>query len=341
MNISVIYNGANGDTYLDEIVQSVTWFGDIYVAHRTLTITLLNTRDGNGPAETYEVGREVRFYSEGAERFRGFIFRTEIDQVGTLTITAYDESVYLAKNTDTKRFVNVTASQVVRTLCTEFDIEAGEIADTGYVIPKLILNNMTLWNMMTTALTVTYRQTGRRYFIYASVGRLNLVERNARLATNAIESATNLMTACYSQSIEDLRNQVRVIAGDINDPEKRPIIETVRDDESVARFGLMQALEQADSDAAAAEIKQLAAQRLADLNVIDDEATITALGYDDTYAGVSVYVYEPMTQIMGGYYVTADTHTYSAGLHTMALTLSATDDLPTMEYVPPYEPKED
>jgi hypothetical protein len=147
------------------------------------------------------------------------------------------------------------------------------------------------------------------------------------------------MTANYSQSIEDLRNQVRVIAGDINDPEKTPIIEIARDQDSVARFGLMQHLENADEDATAAQVKQLAEQRLVELNVIKDEAVLTALGYDDTYAGTCVYVYEPMTRIVGGYYVTADMHSYSNGIHTMELTLSATDELPTLEYVPPAESK--
>jgi hypothetical protein len=333
MNIRVLYNG---EYYIEEIVQSVEWSGDTQQAYRRLTVSLMNTNDGSKRLLNFEVGRELRFYSEAVELFRGIIFRREIAQDGSMTLTAYDENVYLTKNTDTRKFTNMTASQIIRKLCTEFDVAVGEITDTKHVIPKLILRDMTLWNMFVTALTETKKKTGRRYFIDAKEGRLYLTERKARKATYLLENKTNVHTASYSQSIEELRNQVRVIGG----TDDAPIIAAASDDYSAQRYGLMQHLENADSEATAAEVRQLADQLLRDLNVIEDEASITALGYDDTYAGVSVYVYDEITGIVGSYYVSADTHTYSNGAHIMSLTLSATDDLPTLEYVPPAEPVE-
>ncbi|MNP82557.1 hypothetical protein D3C76_1812330 [compost metagenome] len=41
---------------------------------------------------------------------------------------------------------------------------------------------------------------------------------------------------------------------------------------------------------------------------------------------------ESVTGILGGYYVSADEHKFESGSHTMSLTLSATDDIPKMEY---------
>lgn len=330
MNIRVLYNN---DYYIEEIVQSVEWSGDVQQATRSLTVSLLNTNDGSTPLLNFELGSELRFFSEDVELFRGIIFRRSVNQSGELTLTAYDENVYLTKNTDTRKFINMTASQIIRRMCTDFGITIGAVADTKYVIPKLILRDMTIWDMFTTALTVTRKQTGRRYFIFASNGRLSLVERNARKAAYLIESTSNLLTASYSQSIEDLRNQVRVIGG----KEAAPITAVATDGASAARFGIMQHLENADTDATKAEIRQLADQLLRELNVIGDEAIISAVGYDDTYAGVSVYVYDELTALTGSYYVSSDTHTYSNGIHTMTLTLSATDDLPTLEYVPPPE----
>jgi len=332
MNISVVYDNS---LYLTDIVQEITWSGDVNLAYRSLVITLVNTLNGKEPEITFELGKEIRFLSEDMELFRGFIFRTSIDQGGMMSLTVYDANVYLVKNEDTRKFTNMTASQIVRSLCNDFGIAYGTIEDTGYVIPKLVLRDMTLWNMMVTALTVTLKQTGRRYYIYADKGALHLVARKKRVAKYVIESATNLTSASYAQSIEDLRNQVRVIGGD----DKKPLTSTVKDAASITRFGIMQHLENADSDATAAQVKQLAEQRLKELNVIDDEATITALGFDDVKSGVCTYVYDKMTGILGGYYVSTDTHTFSNGMHTMSLTLSATDDLPTLEYTPPVEVK--
>lgn len=39
-----------------------------------------------------------------------------------------------------------------------------------------------------------------------------------------------------------------------------------------------------------------------------------------------------MTDLVGGFYVNADTHTFSDGIHMMDLTLSKTDDLPKLDY---------
>lgn len=332
MNISVLYDN---NLYVTDIVQSVTHAGDVMQAYRTLDISVLNTIDGNTPEVAFELGKPLRFYSEDVELFRGFIFRTGIDHTGMTSLTAYDENVYLTKNMDTRKFVKLTATQIVKLLCADFGIAVGKIADTGYVIPKLILRDMTLWDMITTALTLTYKQTGKRFFVYADKGALNLVERKARRAAYVIESPTNLFGANYSQSVEELRNQVRVDGGD---PDKNPLTTTVKDKASGDRFGIMQHIEDGGTDATAAQIKQLAERRLKELNVIDDEATITALGYDDVLSGGSLFAYDKMTGITGGYYVTSDTHSYSDGLHTMSLTLSATDELPTLEYSPPPEP---
>ncbi|MCQ4363016.1 hypothetical protein KQR54_18125 [Mycobacterium gordonae] len=294
----------------------------------------MNTVDGKNPEITFELGKEIRFFSEGIELFRGVLFRKSVDSTGSTTLTAHDESLYLKKNTDTRRFTKATASQIVRQLCADFGITAGTIADTAYVIPKLILRDKTLWEMITIALTLTFKNGGRRFFVYADKGVLNLAERKTRRAAFVIESATNMTGATYTQSIEDMRNRVRVIGGD---PDKKPVSTTASDGTSAAKYGIMQHLENAPYDATLAQVKQLAARLLTEMNVIDDEARVESIGYDDTYAGVSVYVYDKMTGIIGSYYVSSDTHTYSDGLHTMSLTLSATDDLPTLEYVPPPE----
>ena len=54
-------------------------------------------------------------------------------------------------------------------------------------------------------------------------------------------------------------------------------------------------------------------------------------------SGVAVYAFEGMTEIVGGYYVTADSHTFEDGAHRMEVTLSRTDDLPKLGYEDAFE----
>jgi len=330
MNIEVLYDG----TPLP--VQSVTWSGDITQAARKLDVSLVNTTDGRTQARRIEHGKELRLLYDGRELFRGPVFAFNVDAGGRMRVTAYDENTYLTRNQDTRKFVNMTASAIVRRLCADFGIPTGTIADTGYVIPKLILRDKSLWEMMITALTYTRKQTGRRYFITSREGRLQLLERKEQIVRWVLENGRNIIDASYSQSIEDMRTQVKVIGGD---PDKKPIIAVVKDDALIKRFGIMQHLENVDPDMTASQVQQRAKQLLAELGTIDDTARVDALGNPDVTAGTAIYVRESMTGLVGGFYVSVDSHTFSGGTHRMSLTLSATDDLPVMEYEEPPEEK--
>jgi hypothetical protein len=191
---------------------------------------------------------------------------------------------------------------------------------------------MTLWDMMTTALTVTQKQTGERFFISSKNGALYLTKRSATVFPYVLENGTNLTGATYRKSIEDMRTQIKVIGGD---EEKNPISAFAKDDDLIAKFGVMQHVEIVDADKTQSEIDDRARSLLAEKAVIADEAHIDTLGYPDCIAGVSVYAYDSITQIAGAYYVSTDSHRYENGNHTMSLRLSATDDLPALKYNDP------
>jgi hypothetical protein len=334
LEINLLYDGK---LLLDPIVKYVRWSGDITQASRKIDVELSNTKDGIRRLVNIEKGKELRLLKDGVELFRGVIFSDSIDSSGQMIVTAYDENIYLTKSTDTRIFRNLTAGAIVSRLCKDYGIETGTISNTGYIIPKLILRDMSLFDMMITALTVTEKQTGKRFFLCAKNGKLHLLERKTQTVKWVLENGVNIISASHSQSIEELRNQVKVIGGD---EEKNPIIATVKNDALIRKFGVMQHLENADSELKRSEIEQLAKELLKQLGAIEDDVSIEALGISDVIAGSAVYIVESMTGIGGGYYVSTDEHTFQNGSHTMSLTLSATDDLPTLEYDEPEEVKE-
>ncbi|WP_128896323.1 XkdQ/YqbQ family protein [Longirhabdus pacifica] len=327
MNLQIAYNG---DFYIDPIVTSVTWSGDIKQAFRKLELSISNTENGDNPIITFEKGKPLVLSKDDKELFRGVIFSHSMELDGTMKLTAYDENIYLTKNMDTKKFVNMTASEIIGQLCSEYDILVGSIQDTGYVLPKLILRDKTLWDMMITALTETKKQTGRRFFIYSEQGKLFVKERKERVVEWVLQNGFNILGASYSESIEDLRNQVKVYSGDIN---KGPYDEEIEhDDQSIEKYGLMQHLETASNDQKQSQLKQLAKQLLKDLNKVSEEASIEALGHDGVISGTSVDVTEAMTGMKGAYYVVTDSHTFENNMHRMQVTLSEKEELPTLEY---------
>lgn len=330
MSWSVTYRDEKQNVYLDPIVKSINWSGDIKQAARKLVVEVSNTGDLRDLYMMFEKGAELRLIlDEKRELFRGVLFADQINSKGQMTLTAYDENIYLTKNKDTKIFRNQSASAIIKRLCHEFSIPMGEIHDTGYVIPKLVFREKTLFDMMVTALTETQKQNGQYFWINSKEGKLQLLARKEQKGKWVLENGVNLLDASYSQSIEETRTQIKVIGGDV---EKKAITASAKDGELIRRFGIMQHVEKPEKDMTQSQMEQRAKQLLEDLATIEDQARIECLGIPDVVSGSCVYVKESVTGILGGYYISADEHRFENGSHTMSLTLSATDDIPEMEY---------
>ncbi|MNW37335.1 phage late control protein GPD [compost metagenome] len=330
MSWSVTYKDSEQNIFLDSIVKSINWSGDIKQAARKLVVEISNTGDLRDLYMKFEKGGELRLLlDEKQELFRGVLFADQINSKGQMTLTAYDENIYLTKSKDTKIFRNQSASAVVKRLCNEFSIPVGEIHDTGYVIPKLVFRDKTLFEMMVMALTETQKQNGQRFFITSREGKLQLLARKEQKGKWVLENGVNLINASYSQSIEETRTQIKVVGGDAK---KKELTASAKDGELIQRFGIMQHLEKPEQGMTKSQMDQRAKQLLKDLATIEDQAQIECLGIPDVVSGSCVYVKESITGILGGYYVSADEHKFENGSHTMSLTLSATDDIPKMEY---------
>lgn len=326
-DIRVEHDDGSRIVEITEIVSSADLSGSIGEAYRELSLSLKNTLDGRSRRIKFENGDKIRFYNHNEELFRGRIFKFDVNDGGDESITAYDNNVYLTKNVIDQRFTNIKASDIIRRVSREFGITTGNVDDTGYVIPKLVSESDTIYDVFIKALTMTNKQNGRSFHITNKNGRLELNERKKQVKRDVLESGVNVLSASYSQSIEDLRNRLIMKGGEDDEFKEVRVNQQLID-----KFGLMQAIEDySGDDATSSEVKQAADKEFEKLTTIDDEAKISCLGINGISSGTAVYVLEGMTGIKGGYFVTADKHSFSNGMHEMDITLSATDDLPKLE----------
>lgn len=335
MSLVVAYLEGTKVTYLTNIVTRVSWSGDIAAAARTCVISIRNAKNNDTRyVKSIECGREIRFnLSDGTQLFRGIIFSTEIEHDGSMSITAYDYNYYLTKNSDSKKFVKNKASEIIKEICKQYGIASSTITDTGYVIPRLILRDMTLYDMIITALTETRKKTGKKYLLGNKNGALTLTEGKANLVRLAIKEGSNLISATYTESIEDLKNAVRLTGSSGEDAKGV----TVSDNESIKKYGRMQE-KQHEYDKSDAQLKPIALALLKELNKVAKESSVEAIGNISVIAGKTVNVYENVTGLSAGYYVITDEHTfYPNGDHKMSLTLSRSLDVAELEYEPPDE----
>jgi hypothetical protein len=321
--IAVTYDGMD----ITPLVKSVEWSGHSESPYRSLNVSLINTLNGRTQAVKFANGKAIEFWNTTERLFRGVLFAIDITDKGEMSLTAYDENIYLTKSTESRKFTNVKASDIAKRICSDFGIPVGKISDTGYVIPKLICREKSLYDILLMALTLTKKQTGKRFFITNKAGKFHLTAAADQTSKWLIENGSNITGANYSQSIEETITQVKVIGG-----KDDAIVVTQKNAGLQKLYGVMQTVEKLDEDSTRSQVEQRAQTLLKERGVIDDQATVDALGIDEVVTGTAVYVRESMTEIIGGYYVSSDSHSFSNnGAHTMSLVLSATYDLPPME----------
>lgn len=164
-------------------------------------------------------------------------------------------------------------------------------------------------------------------------GKITLRERKSQMVQLIVNDGMNLLNASYSESIEDMKNSVRLTGSSGEDAKGV----SVSDSGSIKKYGTLR-IKQHESEKTDAQLKPIANALLKELNVVAKESTIEAIGDTSIKSGKSIRVYEHMTGIKGGFYVTADSHTFEAnGTHKMNLTLSRTLDVAQLDYEHPEE----
>lgn len=310
-------------TDITSFVKTVKTSGSSEKFNRVLDAEMLATADGRKRAYTIELGSTVKFYVNGVLDFVGVVFSLDTSTDGSLNFTAYDSNVYLAKSQDTRIYKNKKASDIIRIIASDFGIKTGEIADTGYVIPFLMMKNRSLREHIAAALTLTRNQTGKRFFVWNEAGKLTLREGKAPAYRYVLSAGKNLMSVSYSRSIEDTKTQVKVIGG----KKGKETVVISKDNDKRAKYGVLQAVEVMDEKASPSQVKQRVSILLKEQSKVAEQLTVEAMGVREVKTGTAVSLRDDMTGASGNYYVTNDTHTYSAGLHTMSLELTYTFEL--------------
>lgn len=124
---------------------------------------------------SFQEGDPCRFSVDGTPVFYGFVF--EKSRKGSnpvvIQVTAYDQLYYL-KNKDTYVYENKTACDLIRMIAEDFQLNVGNLEDTGHTIASRVEDNQTLFDIIQNALDETLKATGKMYVLYDDVGKLTL-----------------------------------------------------------------------------------------------------------------------------------------------------------------------
>ncbi|MCX4380055.1 MAG: hypothetical protein OSJ61_28545, partial [Lachnospiraceae bacterium] len=100
---------------ISDIVEKVTWSGRKNSPARSLQLGLIDDPSlGSANRADIDVysGCHLIFLEDGTELFRGIIMKQVQSQDHTLTITAYDNAIYLSNNRDSFTYRKKTLTEV-------------------------------------------------------------------------------------------------------------------------------------------------------------------------------------------------------------------------------------
>ncbi len=271
----------------------------------------------------FSEGSPVRLCVDGDKIFFGFVFKQQRTKDQIITVTAYDQLRYL-KNKDTKVYENKTASQFVRMLGDDFQLNIGTLEDTGYVIPSRVEENTTLFEMMENALDLTLSNTGEMFVLYDDFGKLSLKSLPSMYvgvpgAYLMIDEETG-ENFDYTSSIDDNTYNKIKLTYDNEDTGYREVY-IAQDSSNINRWGILQyfdTLQKGENGQAKADtLLSLYNKKTRNLKITN------AIGDNRVRAGSMVVINLDLGDIKVENFMLVEkcTHKYKQGEHFMDLTL--------------------
>ena len=253
--------------------------------------------------------------------FFGFVFARKLDKDNIVSITCYDQLRYL-KNEQIYNTVNKKASEIIKQLAEDFQLQVGDIADTEYVIPRFRAGTQTLFDLMQTALDMTTEATKNLFVLYDDFGKLTLKNINDMRVDILIDSETAENFSFGSDIDKDTYNEI-VLYFDNKDTNAHEISNIAYDTENIANWGLLRKIKSVNPEKPI-NLDELAKAMLKRYNRVRRTLTIrNALGDDRVRGGSSLFVklYIDKQEINMKMLVEAVKHTYTNNVHFMDLTL--------------------
>ena len=294
---------------ITRLVNRIEWSGSRLQAARCLHFEMVqDTRDPNLPNHPIDNGETVYGYDEEKSLvFQGNVFRVEKDvQASKVTIRAFDNLYILSKSKTTRKFVDMKAEDITKTICSEMGIKPGEIISTGVPL-SFIAVRKSGYQIILMAFTEAAKKTKKKYAMVMDGDKLNVIEKGTLIEKYEANGYMNVLNGRYSESIEDMVNRVMVTDQNGN------LTSYQSKDDQIKKYSMIQDVYKSSPNAnAQQEIDAL-------FKGPDRAGVIECLGDYRVTAPYSIMVQEQLFK--GQFWIKSDSHIFEGGIHTMKLEL--------------------
>lgn len=240
-------------------------------------------------------GSKVYVYVDGELFFAGYYFEDNFDRWKDTNFVCYDQLRYLKSN-DSFIFKGQTATQVIDYICKYLGLKTGLMENTGYSIPYMIETNRSFLDIIYKALDLTLVTTGNLYIFRDDAGLLTLTQANKIYAHKQLKYGENILDYNYTGTIDqDTYNYVKYVfdeegeaIGNVKTAREKDII--AKDDNTIKKWGMLQAYEKVNEDFNSAQIQEMAKNTLLYYNRELRTIEFDAIGDKSVKAGTNLYI---------------------------------------------------
>lgn len=266
---------------------------------------------------SFQEGNPVRLKFGGNNVFYGFVFTKKRNKTDTIQVTAYDQLRYL-KNKDTYSYENKKASEVVKMIADDFNLNQGAIEDTQFIIASRVERNKTLFDIIQNTLDLTFQNRKQLFVLYDDFGKLTLKNIES-MKLNLLIDEDSAENFDYSSSIDgETYNKIKLSY------ENREIY-IAQDTNSINQWGVLQYFEEIEETTNG---KVKADTLLSLYNKKTRSHTLkNVLGDISVRAGASVIIKLNLGDVKVQNYMIVEKakHSFKNGEHFMDLTLKGGD----------------
>ncbi len=314
MKVILIKN--NNPFDITDLVQNLSWGGNIKQVARSLTFQMVHSEDYYTPKVSIDNGDFVKLLDqEDKIIISGVVFSKATDRAGgTVNITVYDPLIYLTKNMTTKVVDNIRVTEFIKSLCEEFGIKVTKVPQIQSKLEG-IFRDMSLYDMLNKALEEHAQLTQTEYLMKMDSEGLVIEALGAQNKVLDIEAGIDeIYSIGVTESIEELRNVVIVRGkGD-------GVVAEAMDADKIAQYGRMQhqvteeKMDRSKSKVYAQNLLKTLCKASVDIN-------LQMKGNVLVKAGDKITLIDKRLDINEAYIIEEDSHNMTESAYTMNLKL--------------------
>lgn len=305
---------------ISRIVSDITWKTSRIGKPGSFTFTLIKNGLFQDKEFKFNNGDVIRFRKDDKNVFYGYIFSIESGKDENVQISCYDQIRYLLLN-GTYILSNVTASELLNIITSDFSLKIGTVDDTKHVISTLCEDGKKLLDIICKALDYTLINTGKNFFLFDDFGELSIRNSEDMILDFAI--GDNSLMHNYSSKIsidDDTYNRVVLYKAN-SKASKKEVFKPMEDSANIAKWGLLQLYQSVDENMNEAQVYELLNNLMAIKNRETKSLKIDAIGNIGVRAGCYVPIIIEELGISQPFLVDECTHKFDGEDHTMSLNL--------------------